>query len=102
MNQGGSGLGLVISRDLVTAMGGLIGVSSEMGKGSMFWFEVPPRIFSESAGSAGQPDGRDREESIRLGHAGRRILVVDDDPINLEILMILLERCRLRVDVAGT
>lgn len=100
--HGGSGLGLVISRDLVTAMGGLIGVVSEPGKGSVFWFEVPLKIVSELVAPLSEPGGLDPEEEIRLGHADRRVLVVEDDSINQEILKVLLERCGLRVDVAGT
>jgi CheY-like chemotaxis protein len=100
--QEGSGLGLAISKELVTAMGGAIGVLSEVGKGSLFWFEVPLGIAPETVEADRQPGGLDPEEAIRAEHAGRRILVVEDDSINQEILKVLLESCGLRVDLAGT
>lgn len=100
--QGGSGLGLAISKELVTVMGGSIGVVSEAGKGSLFWFEIPLTMGAELLEPAGHPGGVDSEEAIRAGHAGSRVLVVEDDLINQELLRVLLERSGLRVDVAGT
>ena len=73
---GGSGLGLAISRHLVELMGGQIGVDSTPGQGSNFWFTLPLK-----AAASTPPPAHPGEL------AGRRVLVVDDNVTNAEILL---------------
>ena len=86
---GGSGLGLAISRSLTEAMGGAIGVDSEEGVGSTFWFEVP---LPESATDTASVPGRDQLE-------GLRVLVVDDNATNRLVLEAQLTDWGMRPDV---
>ena len=74
---GGTGLGLSICKQLATLMGGQVGVTTEPGKGSTFWFTVRLRKA---------PQGAVRASPLDRSIIGIRALVVDDDPISREIL----------------
>jgi PAS domain S-box-containing protein len=82
---GGTGLGLAICRELVTAMGGAIGVDSELGKGSRFWFRLPLSL-AETA-SPGAPQAVEAaEDSVRT----IRILAAEDNATNQFVLKAIL------------
>ena len=73
--EGGAGLGLAISRQLVRLMGGNIEVRSRIGEGSLFWFELDLPIADAASLAASAPSPR-----VAIGYLGprKRVLVVDD------------------------
>jgi hypothetical protein len=97
---GGTGLGLAIVRNLARLMGGAAGVSSTPGAGSVFWFTA--RLKKAGAIDLAAAPGPDVDAGaiLRRDFPGRRILLVEDEPINREIATILLEGVGLAVDAA--
>jgi CheY-like chemotaxis protein len=97
---GGTGLGLAITRRLARLMGGDAGAQSEVGQGSLFWFTALLQ-----RGHATPPDPAlnvpaHADAILRSRHAGARILLVEDHPINREVAVELLHAVGLAVDTA--
>ena len=97
---GGTGLGLAITRHIARLMGGEVGVRSEAGVGSTFWMSGRfgrPRHAQPVAASTS--DLRP-EAQLARNHAGARVLLAEDNPVNQEVAQLLLAEAGLACDLA--
>ena len=96
----GSGLGLSICRDLLRALNGEIGVKSEPGKGSMFWFRIPLKAaFDKSNMTQFKTDFK----SVKAFKRSLKVLLVEDNEINRFVAkeMLMSENCKVTHAVDG-
>jgi PAS domain S-box-containing protein len=93
---GGVGLGLAISRQLVRMMGGELRVTSAVGDGSTFWFELDAPVSHAKVA-----DFRPALEIVGYEGAQRHVLVIDDVAANRALVVDTLVRCGFRVSESG-
>lgn len=98
---GGTGLGLALTKRLVEMMGGEVGVSSALGQGSTFWFTVRLKKGHSPLPTNPRIDNLSQTTNPPLQpNRGARILLAEDNPVNIEVVQEMLHAGGFHVDVA--
>lgn len=100
---GGSGLGLVITKQIVELMGGNITVQSKEGLGSTFIVEVPLKLIKAADAEIEESAATKEDEPAVFslaGHSRARILVAEDEPVNQQVIGKLLGMAGYSYDIA--
>jgi len=97
----GTGIGLVVSKQLVELMGGEIGVESSVGTGSMFWFELNLAAAPQPVIGAAEPIAP-HQAHVQHGAVQRTLLYVEDNQANMQLVeQLIARRPDMRLLTAG-
>ena len=100
----GTGIGLIVTKRLTEMMGGVLGVESTPGTGSVFWCELNSTAAPELKIQSDEAKAFVRPQ-LQAGTAPRTLLYVEDNPANMELVEQLIARCpdiRMMTAVTGT
>lgn len=95
----GTGLGLSITKQLIELMGGTIGVRSEYGSGSEFYYSVPQKIVDATPAEEFNYSSREKED-VNFVAPKAKILLVEDNELNVKVTVGLLAPTQVQIDVA--
>jgi signal transduction histidine kinase/CHASE3 domain sensor protein len=95
-NYGGTGLGLAICKKIVELQGGSIGVTSKVGKGSIFSFKLPLEVAAENAKPAEVAIVFDPQQIV----GGKHVLIAEDNKLNVLLVSTILKKWKISFDVA--
>lgn len=100
---GGSGLGLVISKQIAELMGGTITVQSKEGIGSTFIAEIPLKVVKAAEAEQQKKEAEKKDDAAVFSinaHSKARILVAEDEPVNQQVIGKLLGMAGFSYDIA--